>query len=118
MGLLSIVNPFAWIAWVKFGALAIVLVFASYKLGHWNGEGVGYSKRDREVMAQVISANAEIDKLHDALEDATALLNAGRDQAATDAANSLADLPAALRNECAVKCSMPNKARLSLEAIR
>lgn len=118
MGFLSIVNPFAWVAWLKFGALAVSLIVASYYIGHWNGEHRGYAKRDAEVAAKVVEANAEIDKLHEALEDATARLNAGRDQSASDAAASLADLPAALRNECASKCSMPNKARLSLEAIR
>jgi hypothetical protein len=112
------INPFAWVAWIKFGAVSVALVLVAYHLGHWNGEGVGYSKRDREVIAQVIAANSEIDKLHNALEDATARLNASRDQSATDAAASLADLPVALRNECASKCSMPNKARISLEAIR
>jgi len=118
MGFVSMVNPFAWLTWIKIGAAAILAAWMGFKVGAWHGEGVGYAKRDQEVIAQVIAANSEIDKLHEALEDATAKLNAGRDQAALDVASNLKDIPASLRSECAAKCSMPAKARESLEAIR
>lgn len=115
---LGMPNPLNLGLYVKAFALIIAVGFGAYRLGIWQGEGLGYAKRDREIAAERTRINEQLDLLNTALDEAIKQLEAGRDKAQTDVALTLKDIPSAVRAQCAKECSVPKSTRDALEAIQ
>lgn len=118
VALLGIPNPFNIGLYLKAAVLVIAVGFGAYRIGLWQGEGVGYVKRDRELAAERARINTELDVLNAALDEALAKLDAGRDQASADVAKTVKDIPPAVRAQCAKECSLPKSTRSALESIQ
>jgi hypothetical protein len=111
-------NPFNFGLYLKAGALIVAVGFGAYQLGLWQGEGLGYAKRDRQIAAERDQINKQLDVLNAALDDALAKLDAGREQAAVNVAKTLKDITPAVRAKCSKECSVPKSTRDALEAIQ
>jgi hypothetical protein len=118
MALLGMPNPFNIGLYVKAFALIVAVGFGAYRLGIWQGEGLGYAKRDREIAAERERVNDQLDALNAALDEAIKQLEAGRDKAQTDVALTLKDIPPTVRAQCAKECSVPQSTRDALGAIQ
>lgn len=114
----GIPNPFNIGLYLKAAVLVVAVGFGAYRVGLWQGEGLGYVKRDRELAAERARINTELDVLHAALDEALAKLEAGREQASADVAKTVKDIPPAVRAQCAKECSLPKSTRSALESIQ
>jgi len=111
-------NPFNIGLYLKAGAMIVAVGFGAYHLGHWQGETVGYAKRDQMIAAERNQINEQLDVLNAALDEALAKIDAGREQAAADVTRTLKDITPATRAKCSKECSLPQSTRAALEAIQ